>query len=175
MGFKTRQQVKAAELAPGDLTIDLKGESWHVVSVDLAGGVGVVFTIEGGKFTPHEGKRYSVTKGADELVTVVREKSQPAPTPAEAAVLEVFPNAEKVTEVTTTAQEAADAATEAEPLKVAAWQDMSDLEQRTHVFTAHGVVCYDIKPRAELAKVHADLHSGKAKSRTIPHVHEEPK
>lgn len=168
MGFKTRQEIFANELVPGVLTIDKTGKSWLVEQVNNEGDQ---VTFEISDTEPGVHKSFWIKKLAGEQVAVVRD--QPARTEAEKAIVETFPEAQKIVEITDTEQAAADAATEDAPVELPAFAELTDLEQRSHVYLLHGVYSTDITDRATLAKIHTDLHAGKKQvaARLTPHTH----
>ena len=80
-----------------------------------------------------------------------------------------------VAEVTAVEVDAANAATEAKPIVLPSFEQMTDLEMRSHFYLLHGLYGDDIQPRIHLvamhAKAHADQLAGKLQSKFRPHVH----
>lgn len=82
-------------------------------------------------------------------------------------------------EVTSEEIDAAKAATEDEPVQLPAFEDMTILEMRSHLYLLHGVYAADLKSRDETIQMHRQAHAdhdaGKLKSKHVPHVHAEVK
>lgn len=94
---------------------------------------------------------------------------------------------EPLVEYTATEYDAANTATDEQPVRLPAFESMTPLEQRSHLylvhgpeqqhlFKMHGIYPWDLKSRDELISVHNDAHrlrdEGTLKSAYVPHVHE---
>lgn len=82
-------------------------------------------------------------------------------------------------DVTSEEIDAAKAATEDEPVQLPAFEDMTILEMRSHLYLLHGVFAHDQQSRDETIGMHTQAHvdhdAGKLKSKHVPHVHAEVK
>jgi hypothetical protein len=96
------------------------------------------------------------------------------PVTAEEAVETVTEQLGATVDIEATAAEV-DAAIVAEdtgiPVEILAFEDMTDLEKRSHLYVLHGVIAYDLQSRLELTNTHNGAHSGEVMSRTVPHTH----
>lgn len=57
------------------------------------------------------------------------------------------------------------------PVELPAFEDMTDLEKRTHLYVLHGIWATDMQSRAQLADSHDQAHNGKVNAKLIPHTH----
>jgi hypothetical protein len=68
-------------------------------------------------------------------------------------------------------------ATDDDPVEVALFESMTDLEQRSHLFVLHGLFADDLDGRVERQAMHVDAHREQAKGKLYslhrPHVHSE--
>jgi hypothetical protein len=66
-----------------------------------------------------------------------------------------------------------DARTEAEttgdPVILPPFEEMTDLEKRSHLYLLHGVYCGDVKFREKLDELHVEAHA--PERRGVPHEH----
>lgn len=80
---------------------------------------------------------------------------------------------EPLVEYTATEYDAANTATNDQPVRLPAFESMTPLEQRSHLYLLHGCFAHDAQSRDTLSTWHNELHSpdNKVKSKAIPHVH----
>lgn len=173
MPFKVRTQIPAGELTDTDTLIDKSGKAWHVAHVVHGpGNASVSFELK----DPASGLvKHKMTRPHDHPVTVLRHDTSEPVTPDRGIEnVKAILSAEVVTEVTTEQQAEADRATETEPAVIPQFDSLTDLEQRSHLYLLHGIWADDLKPRATVAGLHAELHAGTAKveSKYVPHRHE---
>jgi hypothetical protein len=193
-----RQRVETtyADLRESDLVVDKTGRAWPILLRTGQTGTVEFWLCDG----PSRVRQHLMTKSPADTVTVSRILShadEAAKLEAEilAGVTEAVTNPENLismdealanvativepeplVEYTATEYDAANTATDDQPVRLPAFESMTPLEQRSHLYLLHGVFSFDLKSREELAAMHAEAHNARAagvlNSRHIPHVHE---
>ena len=178
---RTRRTVTFAELRDGDSLVDLNETIWRVseVSHDAEDVAFVITHPVDKKMKPRR-----VTQPHSKAATISRIWEDEA-APSDDAVHDAAVDAARElpatveTVVTTEEQDSLDAATKDQPAVVPMlFEDMTDLERRSHMYAAHGIWPADWMSRAELIKDHAETHAaqeaGRVNAKFKPHVHVKP-
>jgi hypothetical protein len=117
---------------------------------------------------------WRLPKHADQVEKLEAEFPGTEITTTEVAIMEIYDKIGATVDLEATAQEI-DAAIEAEdtglPIEILAFEDMTDLEKRSHLYVLHGIYATDLQSRAQLAVTHSEMHAGKVSARSVPHTH----
>lgn len=195
---RTKRTVTFADLRDGDQLVDKNGVIWDVSRVFPDPKV-ISYVVT---HPVDSAKVFKIIKVPTDPATIIRDWDYAATfvdgdgsvshgTDARAKIAEATTQhdaaveaaqkglgASVVTEVTAEEQKAADDATEAAPKIDKAFEDMTDLEQRSHGFAVHGIWPKDSMTRKQRIAEHADWHAGRIpadlRSKLKPHVHNEP-
>ena len=188
--FKQRVETTYADLRPDDLVVDKTGKAWPIAAPEESNNYVTFFLCDPVSKVP----THPMRKLAIDPVTVSRvpshaDKAQQLeaewPSQIDAVDVELaeavanvatIVEPEPLVEYTATEYDAANTATDEQPVSLPAFDSMTPLEQRSHLYLLHGVFSFDLKSREELADMHSGAHlshdAGSLKSRYIPHVHE---
>lgn len=182
------QEITVMDLRDGDTLVD-KNEGHWLVQGYTAGETGAGFWLA----DPNTKiKMHLISKTHDEKVRVIRVPNHKDRLDALTAefddagagaicgvdepltVDEVAKSlgAEIVVEVTAAEVDEATAATPAAPVISVPFQEMTPLEMRSHLYLLHTFHATDMTSVADLVKAHDEIHAGKVKAKTLPHVHE---
>jgi hypothetical protein len=195
-----RQQVETtyADLRPDDLVVDKTGKAWPIAEkvyshrsdltafwlcdpvskvkqhlMNKEGGAAVMVSRIPSHADEAAKLEAEILAGVTEAVTNPENLISMDEALANVATI-VEP--EPLVEYTATEYDAANTATDDQPVRLPAFESMTPLEQRSHLYLLHGVFSFDLKSREELAAMHAEAHNARAagvlNSRHIPHVHE---
>lgn len=181
-----------ADLRPTDLVIDKSGKAWPIAELFHDTQISGFWLSD----PLTKVRMHHVTKFKTDTVTVSRVPDEPAPAYSDmpdevfnevahdltgAELHEAVAAVEEIggeVEVTYTEKEAdaAKAATDDSPVRLPAFEDMTILEMRSHLYLLHGVYAHDMKSRVDTiamhVQAHADHEAGRLASRHVPHVHE---
>jgi hypothetical protein len=187
-----RQQVETtyADLRPDDLVVDKAGNAWPIAAPDESSNYVTFFLCDPVTKVP----MHPMRKLAIDPVTVSRilshayeaaklEAEFPGTDPdtfvniVEALeAVETIADPEPMVEYSATEFDAANTATDDSPVRLPAFDTLTPLEARSHLYLLHGIFAADLKGRDELAGMHAEAHrqhaDGSLKSAYVPHVHE---
>lgn len=173
-----------ADLRPTDLVVDKSGKAWPISDLDFTREEVVFWILD----PVSKVRRYFLGKPTAHSVTVSRVQFEDPVAMVERKNEETRVELERLQEVakeiggeveityTEREADAAKAATDDQPVRLPAFEDMTILEMRSHLYLLHGVYAHDMKSRVDTIRMHADAHfqniEGKLASRHVPHVHE---
>lgn len=179
------RDVTYADLRDGDIVEDKSGKRW------LASGPGEGIHAPEGSIAFMLGPiggvpLHLLTKPLTDPVRVVRDEwvddrpapdfaTDPVPDPEAAEAVAVVTDAMPAEVVAHESKPEESARTEAaasgRPVPLPLFTDMTDLEQKSHLFLLHGAFAEDVEDRAKRATMHDDLHA-KGHVRMVAHAHD---
>lgn len=175
------RDVTYADLRDGDIVEDKSGKRWLATGVVVSANVAFKLGPIGGIPV------HTLTKPLTDPVRVVRDEwvddrpapdfaTDPVPDPEAAEVVGVVQGAMPAAEVVaheSKPEELArtEAAAPGRPVPLPLFTDMTDLEQKSHLFLLHGAFAEDVEDRAKRATMHDDLHA-KGHVRMVAHAHD---
>lgn len=175
-------------LVGGDVIVDKSGNEWLVIEPNRDGDTMTLWLAD----PATKVKAHHVTKSAVAVAKVMRPKTHAEkvaeaetevdaaeaetpteePTPEETvAAVEEGLDAEVVAEETAAEHDARVTATEESPVVLPTFEEMTDLEKRSHLYLVHGVYAADVKFREKLVELHDEAHGDDRLG--APHEHVE--